>query len=81
MACELQEVNGQLNQQSDFCATMGAACCTLLWRVTRCEDSIPTILVGVGLDTSFRDCNVKMNIMVWDLINCNHIYFRAIRFL
>lgn len=50
LSCELQEVNRQLSQQSDFCATMGASCCTLLWRVTRCEDSIPTILVGTKVD-------------------------------
>ena len=37
----------QMSQQSAYCASMGAATCTLLWRVSRCEDSIESIIVGV----------------------------------
>ena len=44
---ELQEVMGQVSQQSEYCSSMGAACSTLLWRVSRCEDSIQAILGGV----------------------------------
>ena len=60
LTCELQEVSQQLSQQSEFCATMGAACCTLLWRVSRCEDSIPSILVGVS-NLSHRYCGCNLN--------------------
>ena len=38
----------QLCQQSDFCSSMGSACCTLLWRVSRQEEVIPAILGGVS---------------------------------
>lgn len=44
---ELQASNEQIRQQLEYCSAMGAACCTLLWRVSRCEESIQAILVGV----------------------------------
>ncbi len=48
LQCEVQDSAKQLSQQSEYCASMGAACCTLLWRVSRCEDSIQAILAGVS---------------------------------
>ncbi|KAI0217877.1 Heat shock factor 2-binding protein [Lamellibrachia satsuma] len=46
LQCDLQEMSRQLSQQSAYCASMGAATCTLLWRLSRCEDSIESIIVG-----------------------------------
>ena len=46
--CELTELSQQLTQQADYCSSMGAACCTLLWRVSRHEDCIHSILGGVS---------------------------------
>ena len=45
--CEVNDLQQQLSQQADYCTSMGAACCTLLWRVSRQEDSIHSILSGV----------------------------------
>ncbi|XP_041373795.1 heat shock factor 2-binding protein-like [Gigantopelta aegis] len=50
LRCDLQELSEQLSQQSDFCSSLGSACCTLLWRVSRCEESIQAILVGTKVD-------------------------------
>ncbi|XP_048732511.2 heat shock factor 2-binding protein-like isoform X1 [Ostrea edulis] len=36
----------QLSQQSEYCSSLGSACCTLLWRVSRNEDTIQSILIG-----------------------------------
>ena len=47
LECKLQEAIEQFSQQSEYCTSMGAACGTLLWRVSRCEESIQAILVGV----------------------------------
>lgn len=44
--CEVTELSQQLTQQAEFCSSMGAACCTLLWRVSRHEDCIHSILGG-----------------------------------
>ncbi|ELU06255.1 hypothetical protein CAPTEDRAFT_200462 [Capitella teleta] len=43
---DLNETAQELTQQSEYCASMGAACATLLWRVSRCEESIQAILSG-----------------------------------
>ena len=48
--CEIQSMNQQLTQQTEYCSSLGSACCTLLWRVSRCEESIQSILVGVSPD-------------------------------
>lgn len=48
MEHRVREVNHQLLQQSEYCANMGAACATLLWRVSRRQDSIESILSGVS---------------------------------
>ena len=45
--CEVNDLQQQLSQQADYCTSMGAACCTLLWRVSRQEESIHSILSGV----------------------------------
>ncbi|XP_059139450.1 heat shock factor 2-binding protein-like [Physella acuta] len=43
---EIQELTDQLQQQSDFCSSLGAASCTLLWRVSKHENTIETIISG-----------------------------------
>ena len=48
MQCEVSALQEQVSQQADYCAAMGAACCTLLWRVSRQEDCIQSILTGVN---------------------------------
>ena len=52
--CEVNDLQQQLSQQADYCTSMGAACCTLLWRVSRQEDSIHSILSGVSRSRSGR---------------------------
>ncbi|XP_070548493.1 heat shock factor 2-binding protein-like isoform X2 [Ptychodera flava] len=44
--CELSEVNKELSDQSEYCASLGSAVCTLLWRVSRNEDSVHSFIVG-----------------------------------
>ncbi|XP_064618332.1 heat shock factor 2-binding protein-like [Liolophura sinensis] len=36
----------QLSQQSEYCTGLGTACCTLLWRVSRNEQCVQTMLTG-----------------------------------
>uniref|UniRef100_A0A8W8HLQ4 Heat shock factor 2-binding protein n=1 Tax=Magallana gigas TaxID=29159 RepID=A0A8W8HLQ4_MAGGI len=43
---EVEVLTQQLSQQSEYCSGLGAACCTLLWRVSRSEDTIQSILIG-----------------------------------
>ncbi|RUS70799.1 hypothetical protein EGW08_021434, partial [Elysia chlorotica] len=43
---DVQELTNQLSQQSEFCSSLGASCCTLLWRVSRQEDTIHDIVTG-----------------------------------
>ncbi|XP_069126206.1 heat shock factor 2-binding protein-like isoform X1 [Argopecten irradians] len=50
LRCEVRVLSEQLTQQSDYCSSLGASCCTLLWRVSRCEESIQSILVGTKVD-------------------------------
>ena len=45
---EVSELTSQLVQQTDYCSSMGSACCTLLWRVSQQEEVVPSILGGVG---------------------------------
>jgi hypothetical protein len=45
--CQLSDVRQQLTQQSEFCSSMGACACSLLWRVSRIEDNVDAILSGV----------------------------------
>lgn len=44
--CEVSDLQQQLSQQADYCTSMGAACCSLLWRVSRQEENIHSILTG-----------------------------------
>ena len=46
---QLSELNDQLSQQADYCSSLGAASCTLLWRVSQREDCIHSILSGVSV--------------------------------
>jgi len=43
----VNEVTRQLTQQTEYSSSMGAACATLLWRVSRRDDAIETLLTGV----------------------------------
>ncbi|KAH9514328.1 Heat shock factor 2-binding protein [Bulinus truncatus] len=43
---ELQELSEKLSEQSEFCCSLGAACCTLLWRISRQESAIETLVSG-----------------------------------
>ena len=58
--CELQreltQVWEQLNQQSEFSSSLGAATATLLWRVSRNQDTIAALLGGVGWCLSVCVC-------------------------
>lgn len=49
MQAELSEVSNQLSLQSEYCASMGAVCCTLLWRASQQEHMIPHLLAGVRI--------------------------------
>lgn len=48
-ASRVNEVTSQLTQQTEYCAGMGAACATLLWRVSRRDDAVESLLSGVSL--------------------------------
>ncbi|XP_052792100.1 heat shock factor 2-binding protein-like [Mya arenaria] len=50
LRCELQSLGQQLSQQLEYCTSLGSACCTLLWRVSRQEDTIQAILAGTKVD-------------------------------
>ncbi|XP_072166279.1 heat shock factor 2-binding protein-like isoform X1 [Diadema setosum] len=43
---ELSQCNQRMFMQSDYCAGMGAVCCTLLWKASQLEGTISTLLVG-----------------------------------
>lgn len=46
LKCQLSEASQQMNDQSDYCSCMGAAVCTLLWRVSRQQESVTSLLGG-----------------------------------
>ncbi|KAK3595139.1 hypothetical protein CHS0354_028573 [Potamilus streckersoni] len=50
LRCDLQELTNQMSQQSEYCTSLGSACCTILWRVSRNEDSVQAILMGSKVD-------------------------------
>ncbi|XP_071094675.1 heat shock factor 2-binding protein-like [Haliotis cracherodii] len=50
LRCEVQELTEQLSQQSDFSSSLGISCCTLLWRVSRSQDTVQTLLSGTKID-------------------------------
>ena len=45
--CQVNELTQQLNQQADYCASMGYACCSLLWRVSQQEQAVEAMLTKV----------------------------------
>lgn len=45
--CQVNELTQQLNQQADYCASMGYACCSLLWRVSQQEQAVEAMLAKV----------------------------------
>lgn len=54
--CQLLEMNQQMGDQSEYCSSLGAAVCTLLWRVSRQQDSVMSLLEGV--------CNLCISLVV-----------------
>ncbi|XP_078451137.1 heat shock factor 2-binding protein isoform X1 [Lampetra planeri] len=50
---QLSDAQRQLEQQADFCTSLGAVVCTLLWRVSRSEASVQSILVGCKVKEFF----------------------------
>jgi len=46
-ASRANELTSQLTQQTEYSASMGAACATLLWRVSRRDDAVESLLSGV----------------------------------
>ncbi|XP_029188570.2 heat shock factor 2-binding protein-like [Acropora millepora] len=50
LKCQLLETNQQMGDQSEYCSSMGAAVCTLLWRVSRQQESITSLLGGNKAD-------------------------------
>lgn len=47
MQRQVNELTQQLNQQADYCASMGYACCSLLWRVSQQEQAVEAMLAKV----------------------------------
>ncbi|XP_078316161.1 heat shock factor 2-binding protein-like [Crassostrea virginica] len=47
---EVEVLSQQLSQQSEYCSGLGSACCTLLWRVSKNEDTIQSILIGSKIE-------------------------------
>nr|XP_054760354.1 heat shock factor 2-binding protein-like [Lytechinus pictus] len=45
---ELSKMNQRVSMQSEYCAGMGAICCTLLWRASQHQQTIPALLTGVS---------------------------------
>ncbi|XP_020612538.1 heat shock factor 2-binding protein-like [Orbicella faveolata] len=46
LKCQLSELSQQMGDQSEYCSSMGAAVCTLLWRVSRQQHSVTSLLGG-----------------------------------
>lgn len=51
---ELVAATHQLAQQAEYCSTMGASCSTLLWRVSKHEESIHSLLSGSKVNEFFQ---------------------------
>jgi len=56
-AARVNEVTSQLTQQTEYCVGMGAACATLLWRVSRRDDAVESLLSGVSLSFCYNKPN------------------------
>ncbi|PFX20171.1 Heat shock factor 2-binding protein [Stylophora pistillata] len=46
LKCQLSEASQQMSDQSDYCSSMGAAVCTLLWRVSRQQEFVTSLFGG-----------------------------------
>ena len=59
---EVSQLWEQLNQQSDFSSSLGAATATLLWKVSRMEENIVPLLGAVGISTvtTRKSCDVGL---------------------
>lgn len=66
LQCQLLETNQQMGDQSEYCSSMGAAVCTLLWRVSRQQESITSLLGGVCLLVSL---SVKFRVFILQSLN------------
>ena len=69
MQCEVSALQEQLSQQADYCAAMGAACCTLLWRVSRQEDCIQSILTGVNNNNNKNNNNKHIHTYIQSMVS------------
>jgi hypothetical protein len=58
---EVSQLWDQLNQQSEFSSSLGAATATLLWRVSRNQDTIAALLGGVRI---YRETQTKKKILL-----------------
>ncbi|XP_041470213.1 heat shock factor 2-binding protein-like [Lytechinus variegatus] len=47
---ELSKMNQRVSMQSEYCAGMGAICCTLLWRASQHQQTIPALLIGSQME-------------------------------
>ena len=56
--CALSKATQQLEQQSDYTASLGCVCGTLLWRTSQNEESIHSMLSGVRTCSHTTDCTV-----------------------
>uniref|UniRef100_A0A8C4Q982 Heat shock transcription factor 2 binding protein n=1 Tax=Eptatretus burgeri TaxID=7764 RepID=A0A8C4Q982_EPTBU len=50
---KVAETRQHLAHQAEYCTAFGAAACTLLWRVSRSEDTVQTILNGAKVEEFF----------------------------
>ena len=55
-----------LTQQAEYCSSMGSACCMLLWRVSRHEECVQSILTGVSSAKS--QYQVKFFFVIFKLV-------------
>jgi len=56
----VSELTSQLAQQTEYSSSMGAACATLLWRVSRRDDAVETLLSGVSIISILSTVCVSM---------------------
>lgn len=59
---QVNEMMQQLNQQADYCASMGYACCSLLWRVSQQEQAVEAMLAKVTHTHSLSRHFINMTI-------------------
>ena len=54
------ELTDQLHGQTRYCSRMGAAITTLLWRVSRRDDTVETLLTGVIHSSIHHTASVEL---------------------